>query len=228
MGTPVSEAEPTGEAVARAARRRRRQERKATSLGFRRRSRRRRADVTHSRPPLSWCSGRSRRGRRRAGRLRGRPRGRAPGRRRSSGRRPRGRRRSRSRSRPARRARIGEPRATDGLHPMPANLSSALPAKTRPTSSWSSARMFTQNWPAACDAGVARRGLAGAERHQRRVERHRGERADRHARRAAVGPAAVTTVTPVGKWPSTWRYRALSMAGERGRVGAHGQHPSER
>jgi len=38
----------------------------------------------------------------------------------------------------------GAPVTTDGRHPMPANLSSALLAKTRASSSWSSARMLTQ------------------------------------------------------------------------------------
>ena len=57
-------------------------------------------------------------------------------------------------------SRSGEPEPA-GFQPRPANLSSPFEAKRRQTSSWSSARMFTQNAPGRLDLRPRRRALAG-------------------------------------------------------------------
>ena len=55
---------------------------------------------------------------------------------------------------------IGEP-LPDRRQPISANLSAAFDANTRLTSSWSSARMFTQNLPADWILGQLLDALAG-------------------------------------------------------------------
>ena len=60
------------------------------------------------------------------------------------------------------------------------------------------------------DLGPGRRGVRRTEEHLWRLERQRGERARPPGRPAAPSATAVITVTPVGKWPSTWRYLAES------------------
>jgi hypothetical protein len=89
-----------------------------------------------------------------------------------------------------------------GRQPSPANLSSPLAAKRRHTTSWSSARMFTQNEPAASIWGQDDEPRSGKNA-------TRGGSSDTEANEPTASPtgpvagAAVMTVTPVGKWPST-------------------------
>src|SRR5689334_18067617 len=97
------------------------------------------------------------------------------------------------------------------FQPISANLSGALLANTRQTSSWSSARMLTQNEPDAWTLGhdddclPAQKSTLGGS-------------SDREANEPIAMPTgvpsatAVMTVTPVGKWPRTWRYLAESNA----------------
>ena len=101
-----------------------------------------------------------------------------------------------------------------GDQPRPANLSGSFEAKRRHTSSWSSPRMFTQNAPVASIFGHEEEPLSGEEPDERRSSET--ELNDPTA--SPTGPssaAAVITVTPVGKWPRTWRYWAESN-GRRG------------
>src|SRR3546814_2068281 len=95
---------------------------------------------------------------------------------------------------------------------MPANLSSSLDAKRRQIPSWSSARMLTQKDPAASMRGhvlelrPAKKATSGGS-------------SDTEAKEPTAMPtgpspsSAVMTVTPVGKWPRTWRNLAESNEG---------------
>ena len=82
----------------------------------------------------------------------------------------------------------------------------------RDSSSWSSARMLTQNRPASLDARPAGRRLPAQKPTSGGSSEI--EKNEPTARPTGGRPsAAVTTVTPVGKCPSTWRKRAESKAG---------------
>src|SRR5689334_18949447 len=114
-------------------------------------------------------------------------------------------------------SRRGEPLPA-GDHPRPANLSGSLEAKRRQTSSWCSPRMFTQNDPVGAIFGhdddplSAKKATSGGSR-------------DTEAKDPTASPtgpssvAPVITVTPVVKWPRTWRNFAESKddAGDMGR-----------
>src|SRR3954452_25137493 len=98
----------------------------------------------------------------------------------------------------------GEP-LPECFHPISANLSSALLANTRHTSSWSSASRLTQNEPAARTLGQldddcpAQNSTCGGS--------SESEANDPMAMPTGTPSLmAVITVTPVGKCPSTWRY----------------------
>src|SRR5688572_8598863 len=83
-----------------------------------------------------------------------------------------------------------------GVHPRPVNLSSALDANRRQTSSWCSERMFTQNAPATSILGHDVEPLSGKNATS-------GGSSDTDANEPTARPtgtpsgAAVTTVTPV-------------------------------
>ena len=82
-------------------------------------------------------------------------------------------------------------------------------ANTRHTSSWSSARMLTQNEPVASIWGQLPEDFPG----QKPTNGGSSEIEKNEPTAMPTGPSAespVTTVTPVGKWPSTWRNRACS------------------
>ena len=81
-------------------------------------------------------------------------------------------------------------------------MSSPFVANRRHTTSWSSARMFTQNDPAASICGHDDDPRSGKNATS-------GGSSDTDANEPTarptgpLGAVAVTTVTPVGKWPST-------------------------
>src|SRR3954452_13625018 len=102
----------------------------------------------------------------------------------------------------------GEP-LPECFQPISANLSSVLLANTRQTSSWSSARMLAQKRPAVWIFGHVDE-LLPAQNNTR------GGSSDSEAKEPTAKPTgwpsvmAVMTVTPVGKWPRTWRNLAES------------------
>ncbi len=106
---------------------------------------------------------------------------------------------------------MGEP-LPDRRQPISANLSSAFEANTRQTSSWSSARMLAQNAPeprswASCSRSSPGRTGPGPAR-------ARGRRTNRSAMPTGVPSLiAVTTVTPVGKWPEHLTELGVSKLG---------------
>src|SRR4051794_1082151 len=104
---------------------------------------------------------------------------------------------------------IGAP-VRPGRQPTVANLSAPLLANTRHTSSWSSPRMFTQKAPAASMRGQLDEVFPGRNATSGGSSDTEGK--DPMAKPAGCrsSPTAVTTTTPVGKWPSTWRNFASS------------------
>src|SRR5262245_12591864 len=98
---------------------------------------------------------------------------------------------------------IGEPLPA-AFQPTLENLSAPLPANTRAASSWSSARMFTQNDPASWILGQldddfpGQNPTSGGSRDT--------EKNEPTARPTGAWPSgwAAMTVTPVGKWPRVW------------------------
>src|SRR5829696_8988350 len=106
-----------------------------------------------------------------------------------------------------------------GCQPIPENLSPPLAAKTRQTSSWSSARTFTQNMPASRMVGQLLELLLAPK--PTRGGSSETEKKEPTARPAGPSPPmAVTTVTPVGKWPRTVRKWAASMPPEESSMGS--------
>src|SRR6478752_10210056 len=94
----------------------------------------------------------------------------------------------------------------------PANLSASLDAKRRETSSWSSPRMLTQNFPALRSFGQVDEPLPA--QNPTSGGSSEIEKNEPMAMPTGVPSSnAATTETPVGKCPSTWRKRALSNAG---------------
>src|SRR5690349_18566879 len=99
----------------------------------------------------------------------------------------------------------------DRFQPISANLSGALLANTRHTSSWSSARMLTQKRPAAWILGHDDDWFPA----QNRTDGGSSDSDENDPTAMPTGASsasAVMTVTPVGKCPSTWRYLAESNA----------------
>src|SRR4051794_20342279 len=97
-------------------------------------------------------------------------------------------------------ASLGEP-LDPPARPTPANLSSVLEENCRQTASWSWARMFTQNRPASRMPGhddelfPAQKPTSGGS-----SDTEKNDPTAKPAGRPSA-PAAVMTVTPVGKWP---------------------------
>ncbi len=100
-------------------------------------------------------------------------------------------------------ARIGAPDRA-GSNPIPVNRFGPWAANTRHTASWSSLRMLTQKAPASRTRGhvddrvamqTATKGGSSETDVNELTARPRG----------SPPTEAVTTVTPVAKWPSTWR-----------------------
>src|SRR3954468_17685779 len=103
---------------------------------------------------------------------------------------------------------MGDPLA-ECFQPISANLSVALLGKTRQTSSWSSPRRFTQNFPTSRTLGQLDEWCPA----QKRTWGGSSESDANEPTAKPTGPSSVVpviTVTPVGKWPSTWRYLAES------------------
>src|ERR1700688_2649024 len=96
-----------------------------------------------------------------------------------------------------------------GVQPTPVNLSPPEMAKSRPSASWSSVRMLTQNAPAAAMRGQLVEFFPGASATS-------GGSSDSDVNAWQVKPTgwppcmAVTIVTPVTKWPRTSRKRPAS------------------
>ena len=101
--------------------------------------------------------------------------------------------------------------AVPRCQPTPANLSPPDTANVRQSASWCSARMFTQKAPAAEIRGQLVEVLAGARATS-------GGSSESEVKAWQVKPTgrpssiAVTTVTPVAKWPSASRNLAWSMS----------------
>src|SRR5688500_3578989 len=105
----------------------------------------------------------------------------------------------------------GEPVPGAGDQPTPVNLSAPRAAKARHTASWPSSRMFTQKPSASRMRAQLVDELAGQKRTS-------GGSSDNEVNDCTVRPAgspsamAVTTATPLQKWPRTWRKRAVSIS----------------
>jgi hypothetical protein len=106
----------------------------------------------------------------------------------------------------------GAPVRGAGTHPMPLNLSPPLAAKVRHIASWSSERMFTQKVPAFWMRGQVVDVFCG-------LKSTSGGSSESDWKLCAVNPTgslpsiAVMIVTPVQKWPITWRRWATSKVG---------------
>jgi hypothetical protein len=107
--------------------------------------------------------------------------------------------------------RTGDP-VVPGRQPTPSNLCWLLVANTRQRASWSSERMLAQNTRVRWILGQLVEVRDGANTTS-------GGSSDRALKAWQVNPAGpsasavVTTATPVAKWPSTSRNRAVSKVG---------------
>ena len=104
-----------------------------------------------------------------------------------------------------------------GSQSMPSKRSSASLAKRQHSSTWSSARMFTQNaplGPISCQLSEVKAGRKPTSGGSRETEVNdpmvSPDGLGGWSEPGGGGTSPVTTVTPVGKWPSTWRKRRES------------------